>query len=200
MAKKHIPRASSSNADDFERLKMELATFFTEARKRLGYKTKDEFADAKNYTRSQYSEYESGTANPTIETIFNLLFEFGLKPEDLFKLPGKLNQISELTQIHIPNAKLEQLREQVKISFGLEEVTKLTNQNATRILRTLVYCIKPKSKADILSNLGLKNTTNNFQRAIGPALEFKWLEMTNPKSPNNPNQRYLITEEGKRVV
>ncbi|WP_394333459.1 Fic family protein [Algoriphagus aquimarinus] len=68
------------------------------------------------------------------------------------------------------------------------------------MLRTLVYCIKPKSKADILSNLGLKNTTNNFQRAIGPALELEWLEMTNPESPNSLEQRYVITEEGKRVV
>ncbi|NDP28635.1 MAG: helix-turn-helix transcriptional regulator [Flavobacterium sp.] len=179
---------------------MELATFFTEARKRLGYKTKDEFADAKNYTRSQYSEYESGTANPTVETIFNLLFEFGLKPENLFKLPGKLNQNSEVTQIYIPSAKIEQLREQVKLSIGLEVAIKLTDQKATRILRTLAYCTKPKSKADILSNLGLKNTTNNFHRAIGHALEFKWLEMTNPESRQSPEQRYVITEEGKRVV
>ncbi|MBA4300487.1 MAG: hypothetical protein C0433_10360 [Cyclobacterium sp.] len=200
MAKKYIQRASTTNSGEFKRLKIQLAEYFTEARKRLGFKTKDEFADAKNYTRSQYSEYESGTANPTIETIFNLLTEFGLKPEDLFKLPRISNQASEETQIYIPTTKIEQLREQVKTAIGIEAATKLTDQRATRILRTLAYCIKPKSKAEILLNLGLKNTTNNFQRSIGITFDLELIKMTDAKNPNSPAQKYFTTEKGKRVV
>ena len=200
MAKKPIPRASTFKPGDFDQLKKDLANFFTEARKRLGYMTKDEFADTKNYTRSQYSEYESGKANPTIETIFNLLNDYGLRSEDLFKFVKRSKEHEEKTQTSIPIAKIEQLREQVKILLKIEETPKLTDQNASRIIKTLAFCIKPRSKAEILSNLGLKNTTNNLKRTIGVALDLDWLEMTNPESPNNPKQHYVITEKGKWVI
>lgn len=200
MAKNFIPRASTFKPGDFEQLKKDLSDFFTEARKRLGYLTQDEFADIKNYSRSQYSNYESGKANPTIETIFNLLNDYGLSTEDLFNFPKRSKEHEEKTQTSIPIAKIEQLREQVKIHLRIEETPKLTDKNASRILKTLAFCIKPKSKAEILSNLGLKNTTNNFKRTIGLALDFDWLEMTNPEIPNNPKQHYVITDKGKRMI
>ena len=200
MAKKQISRASTFKSSEFDQLKKDLGDFFEEARKRLGYKTKDEFADTKNYIRSQYSEYESGKANPTIETIFNLLNDYGLRSEDLFKFSKTPREQEEKTQNLIPIRKIEQLREQVKVYFKPEETLRVTDQKASRIIKTLTFCLKPKSKAEILSNLGLKNTTNNFKRTIGLAIDLDWLKMTNPESPNDPKQHYLITEKGKRVI
>lgn len=200
MGKKPISRASNLKPGELDQLKKDLGYFFEEARKRLGYRTKDEFADAKNYVRSHYSEYESGKANPTLETIFNLLNDYGLKPEDLFKFQTQPEETEEKTQNSIPIGKIEQLREQVKSYFKPEETLRLTDQKASRIIKTLTFCLKPKSKAEILSNLGLKNTTNNFKRTIGLAIDLDWLRMTNPESPNDPKQHYLITEKGKRVI
>lgn len=200
MEKKPISRASNLKHGELDQLKKDLGKFFEESRKRLGYRTKDEFADAKNYVRSHYSKYESGKANPTIETIFNLLNDYGLKPEDLFKFQSQQEKIEGKTQNSIPKGKIEQLIEQVKANFTPEATLSLTDQKASRIIKTLTFCLKPKSKAEILSNLGLKNTTNNFKRTIGLAMDLDWLKMTNPESPNDPKQHYLITEKGKAVI
>jgi transcriptional regulator with XRE-family HTH domain len=196
--------SNSKESNKEERLlkfKKELSEFFVKARLDLGYKTKDDFSDAKNIVRSQYSNYESGKANPTIETVFNLLNNLGLDYTDLFKLPvNSEKDCKEFDPDLLFEPIKEQVLEQVKRLKGNEFASKFSSINAIRILKTLTFCIKPKSKKEILGNLGLKNTTNNFKRTISIALELNWLQMTDPISPNNPHQKYFTSEKGKKII
>lgn len=201
MPKKVIPNAQNEKEEKLERLKKDLGDFFKTTRKSIGYKTKDDFSDAKNLTRSQYALYESGRANPTIETIFNLLWEFGLDYQELFKLPHKKHNYGRVNNQEVASMrKIEQVKEQVFLSKREGIDKSLSDLMLLRILRTLAFCIKPKSKGEILQNLGLKNTTNNFQRSIGLALKLRWLVMTDPERPNSPQQKYFTSEEGRKFI
>ena len=69
-----------------------------------------------------------------------------------------------------------------------------------RILSTIKYCESPKSRAEILENIGLTNRYNNFKFNILPAIECGLLEMTIPDKPKSINQKYRITEVGKNIL
>ncbi|GAA0878966.1 hypothetical protein GCM10009119_19340 [Algoriphagus jejuensis] len=186
---------------DFKTLQSNLGSFLEQAREKLGIKNPEDFANTYGYTTSQYREYESGRANPTLLTIFKLIKLLGLEANDLFNFGRNKDQIlGEEVAEKARKSKIEQLREQVAIIRGRKFALEITDGSFLRIFQTLAFCTRPRTKAEILTNLNLKNTTNNFQRSVGLALELSWLEMTNPTSPNSPNQRYIVTEKGKGVV
>jgi hypothetical protein len=47
-----------------------------------------------------------------------------------------------------------------------------------------------------MEKLELKHRPTFMYNYLKPALENKWIEMTKPESPNNPNQRYRLTQKG----
>lgn len=201
MATSGISKNQKSNEEEYESLQLCLGTFFKSARIQLGFKSPEDFANTFGYTVSQYREYEAGTANPTLLTIFRLLKSYGLKAEDLFKFGNiESTNLDETPGEKAVALKIEQLKEQVSLSLGEKISNEITENSYFRIFKTLTFCAKPRSKSEILENLGLKNTTNNFRRVMYRALELRWLEMTNPESPNSPKQRYVISEKGKGVV
>ena len=185
---------------EFKLLQFNLGLFFKQARKNLGL-TIEDFANTYEYALSQYREYENGKANPTLLTIYRLLKIFGLSQNDLFNFSNNQDRkLSEAAAAKARKRKVEQLREQVEKAKGREFSQAVTDVTMFRIFQTLVFCGVSRSKAEILENFELKNTTNNFRRSVGIALELSWIKMTNPESRNSPEQRYVITEEGKRVV
>lgn len=186
--------------NDFKILQLNLGLFFKQARKNLGL-TIEDFANTYEYALSQYRDYESGKANPTLFTIFRLLKIFGLSQDDLFNFSNNQDRkLGETTATKARKRKIEQLREQVKKAKGREFAQAVTDVSMLRVFQTLIFCGVSRSKGEILENFELKNTTNNFRRSVGLALELSWIKMTNPESRNSPEQRYVITEEGKRVV
>lgn len=196
-----ISKNQKSKEEEFETLQKHIGDFFKRARISLGYKTPEDFANTFGYTLSQYREYEGGTANPTLLTIFRLLKSYGLEDDDLFKFEeDNTKEFDKSLAEKALKLKIEQLKEQVTLALGKKISLEITENSYFRIFQTLTYCVRPKSKSEILKNLGLKNTTNNFQRIMSPALELNWLDMTNPESPNSPKQRYVISDKGKGVV
>lgn len=187
----------SEYTNEFKELQFNIGSFIKRARIELGFESAESFAYAYGYTRSQYSDYESGNTNPTLFTLFKLLKNLGIEPEEFFDF--KTVEPQMLSRI-IKSAKIEQVREQVKVIKGEDYSLKVTNESYFRIYLALTLCLKPKTKAEILEKLRLKNTTNNFRRAVGLAFELRWLEMTDPRNPNSPNQRYITTHEGKSSI
>lgn len=187
--------------NDFKSLQLNLGLFFQQARENIGIKSPEDFANTYGYTLSQYRTYEAGSANPTLFTIYRLLKIFGLDEDDLFNFRNNPDRkLGESSAAKARKKKIEQLREQVEILKGRAFSQAITDVSMLRIIQTLVFCGVPRSKAEILGNFELKNTTNNFRRSVGIALELYWIKMTNPDSRNSPEQRYVITEEGKSVV
>lgn len=66
--------------------------------------------------------------------------------------------------------------------------------------KILSYCIDSRSRAEILSEIGISNHTTNYKRHIEPLLEKELLQMTIPDSPKNRNQKYRTTQKGKEKL
>ena len=66
------------------------------------------------------------------------------------------------------------------------------------VARVLPLCRTPQSPMALMQQLGLSDR-KNFRRAyLRAALEAGMLERTIPDTPNNNQQRYRLTETGKR--
>ena len=61
------------------------------------------------------------------------------------------------------------------------------------------YCIEERSLAEIAQHLGLSDRYKMKKKYIDPLLG-KYLEMTQPETPNSPTQKYYLTETGKALL
>lgn len=68
------------------------------------------------------------------------------------------------------------------------------------IIKTLAYCIEPKTRDNIFKQLELFNNTKNYNRHVKPLIELGWLELTQPDKPTSKNQKYKTSEVAKRLV
>jgi len=50
-----------------------------------------------------------------------------------------------------------------------------------------------------MNNLGLKHRPTVMYNYIFPLVKNGWLSLTIPDKPNNPKQKYIITEKGKKL-
>jgi predicted transcriptional regulator len=56
-----------------------------------------------------------------------------------------------------------------------------------------------KRIVDMLKELKLTDKVNFRNNYLKPALENGYIEMTDPLKPNNPNQKYRLTQKGKEL-
>lgn len=56
-----------------------------------------------------------------------------------------------------------------------------------------------KSKEDIFQHIQLSNQHKNRVKYLDPLIEYGWIEMKFPDSKTHPEQRYKLTESGKRL-
>ena len=57
-----------------------------------------------------------------------------------------------------------------------------------------------KSKEDIFQHIQLSNQHKNRVKYLDPLIEYGWIEMKFPDSKTHPEQRYKLTESGKRLL
>jgi ATP-dependent DNA helicase RecG len=61
------------------------------------------------------------------------------------------------------------------------------------------FFIQDRSSEEILKNIGLSYQSKNKVGYLLPLLENDMIEMTIPEMPNNRNQKYKLTNKGKRL-
>jgi len=71
------------------------------------------------------------------------------------------------------------------------------NNTEQKILEAL---LKPKSTPELLTHLGYKTRTRNYEMAIKQMLKYALLEMTIPDKPRSKNQKYRLTQKGKQTL
>lgn len=117
---------------------------------------------------------------------------------------GLLRIDSELEKAGLPKAELEINEHWFSIIF--KRMYKVINEDgilehlkqSENILR---YCSeKSRSRAEIFEFLQLSNETRNFIRHILPLLDNELIQMTIPDKPRSMNQRYIITDLGKKLL
>jgi ATP-dependent DNA helicase RecG len=68
-------------------------------------------------------------------------------------------------------------------------------------MKILSFCkLKPKSRSEIFTFIGMSNETRNFTRNVLPLLEKEYLNMTEPDSPRSRNQKYYATDLGIKTL
>ena len=69
-----------------------------------------------------------------------------------------------------------------------------------RMIDTLMYCDKAKTRVEILEHIGLTNHTRNFKDYVEPIIEMGLLKRTIPETPTSRNQKYITTSEGNKLI
>ena len=73
----------------------------------------------------------------------------------------------------------------------------LSDQVTDQVKKLLCLLLNGESDAAaLMKKLNLAHRPTFRKNYLHPALDAKLIEMTNPVSPNSPNQRYRITEKG----
>ncbi len=78
-----------------------------------------------------------------------------------------------------------------------------SKKNSPTITSTLIIlsaCLIPKTRAEIFKLLGISNQSKNFKTHLSPMLSLGILQLTIPDKPNSKFQKYITTEEGKRLL
>ena len=69
-----------------------------------------------------------------------------------------------------------------------------------QIMKVLEVCILPNNRAAVLSVIDRANNTRNYKNYIVLLVNNGLLEMTVPKKPKSPKQKYRTTERGRRLL
>ena len=83
-----------------------------------------------------------------------------------------------------------------------DQVEVLIEQEINDRVLPILFFIRDshKSRTEILTFIGLKNHTDNKRKYIDPIHVYGWIEFTIPGNPKDRNQKYKITESGKRLI
>ena len=68
------------------------------------------------------------------------------------------------------------------------------------LIKLLVYCQQPKLFSEIIQEMGWSDRTKFRRKFLHPLLEKNMLEVTIPETPHSPNQRYVTTLMGKKII
>lgn len=68
-------------------------------------------------------------------------------------------------------------------------------------IKLLIDLVKQAAlTADLMQALGQTNRTRFKKNYLNPLIEMGVIKMTQPDSPKSPTQRYVLTEEGKKLL
>ena len=73
-------------------------------------------------------------------------------------------------------------------------------QSVGHELQILLFCMQPKKRGEILSEIGLTNHPKNYTKYVLPLIDKGWLAYTEPDKPTSPNQRYKTTAFGMGIL
>ena len=82
----------------------------------------------------------------------------------------------------------------------IEKVTKLPSKRLQYFISILVLSGKPISIDDLTDMISFNHRTYFNENYLKPLLGIGFLQRTNPDKPTASNQKYLITEQGKRFL
>ncbi len=126
------------------------------------------------------------------------------KPWD--KIGTKVGPSADKDKLFVFNNLLEAITilvhlEKQTADYDVNYVKNHINQNIlVKILTVLEFCITPQNRIKILSLFNLANNTRNYKSHIVCMIKNELLKMTIPDKPKSPNQKYVTTEKGKKIL
>jgi len=83
---------------------------------------------------------------------------------------------------------------------SIEKVTKLPSKKLQYFIYILLLSGTPISVDDLVDILSFNHRTFFNENYLKPLCSLGFVQRTNPDKPTSPNQKYLITEQGKRFL
>jgi hypothetical protein len=74
-----------------------------------------------------------------------------------------------------------------------------TEQVTEQVKRLVLILANEMSRQKMMEKLDLKHRPTFIYTYIQPSIDGKWIEMTIPENPNDPNQKYRLTVKGKQL-
>jgi predicted transcriptional regulator len=88
--------------------------------------------------------------------------------------------------------------EQSAIADTTEQVSEQVTEQVRRILKCITK--EPIGAREIMKKLGLRHRPTFLYEYLQPALNGDFIEMTQPRSPKSPTQKYRLTAKGKAIA
>jgi len=73
----------------------------------------------------------------------------------------------------------------------------VTPQLSEQVHRLVLVLKEKMSRQELMQVLQLKHNQSFRENYLYPAIKERYIEMTMPENPNDPNQKYRLTELGK---
>ncbi len=147
--------------------------------------------------------------NPAIANVFYLaghIESWGRGIEKIFSACKEENVPAPQFKVHPGDIMLHFTAPEGFVDLG----AKKTNQDAIqdtvqdtiqdRKQNLLKFCMVPRSRNEMQKYTGLKNRTHFTREYLTPLLDNNLLEMTLPDMPTSKNQRYVITQKGRKFL
>ena len=80
------------------------------------------------------------------------------------------------------------------------ETPYVTEQVTDDILKLIAFCVKPKTRKELMEHLGVKHREHFRSAILGKALQLALVEQTIPDKPRSRFQKYRLTAKGKGVL
>lgn len=75
-----------------------------------------------------------------------------------------------------------------------------SNSTSEKILRLVRVVKEEMSVKEIMAELDMSSRPMFLENYLTPAIKASLVKMTQPDSPNSPTQRYVLTEEGRKLL
>ena len=79
-------------------------------------------------------------------------------------------------------------------------VTKMVTKSLFKIVDLIDFLSEEKSRKELFSFLEIGNQTKNFNTNIKPLIETGIIELSMPEKPTSKNQKYRLTEKGRKLI
>ena len=122
-----------------------------------------------------------------------------LKPSGLVQLDlFRSREVGEMRQPVVRESAVGEGKDPAKRTPALLEG--LAPETVTAGKRLLPVMTGKMTRKEICNALGLKTWGNVRERYVNPCLDESWIEMTIPKKPTSPNQRFRPTPAGRTLA
>jgi hypothetical protein len=156
---------------------------------------KKALSSVKKSTKQIEKKHQVQKKAPSIEK-GNKLSEKGTK---LNKKGTKLNEKG--TKLNEKGTKLNEKREQVIKILGLSKnLLKPEIKLIEDTFLLLKFCVQPKTIDELMLKINRRSRNKFRNKLLNLLLKEEVVSMTFPETPNSPNQKYVITEKGRKII
>jgi ATP-dependent DNA helicase RecG len=118
----------------------------------------------------------------------------------LYLVPGWYKKGTQLPVLNIPDNQIFAEDEIKKVPSWHEKGTQLLQKKLRYLIGILSLCTAPVQLRDLMLAFDYKNEKTFRDNYLKPLRTVNFIEMTNKEKPTDPDNKYIITEQGKAFL